>query len=102
MTMNKPYVQGVKLAENITCDASFGYIMSNQDDFDLTALGAGVIPNKFKDATAWELDLGLNVKINPNLYYLVDAGYADISYDSDYYDDPDSVMLLKHEILFTF
>jgi hypothetical protein len=102
MTMIKPYVQGVKLAENITCDASFGYIMSNQDDFDLTALGAGVIPNKFKDATAWELDLGLNVKINPNLYYLVDAGYADISYDSDYYDDPDSVMLLKHEILFTF
>jgi hypothetical protein len=99
MTMVKPYVQGVKINDWLNCDASFAYIMSNQDDYSAAVAGA-VGANPWVDATAWEIDLGLNFKISPNTYYLVDAGYADIDFDEG--DDPDSVMVLKHEILFTF
>ncbi len=97
--MVKPYVKGVKLMDNLTCDASFAYIMSNQDAYSAAVtyyMGA----NPYEDATAMEVDLGLNVKVTPNLYYMVDAGYANIDFDD--VDDPDPVMLLKHEMLFTF
>jgi len=99
MTMIKPYIQGVKVADSLTFDASAAYIMSNQDDYTPVVAGA-VGPNPWVDATAWEIDLGANYKISPNLYYLVDAGYANIDFDEG--DDPDPVMVLKHEMLFTF
>ncbi len=99
MNMIKPYIQGMKAMDNLTFDASFAYIMSNQDAYSAAVtyyMGA----NPYEDATAMEVDLGLNVKVTPNLYYMVDAGYANIDFDD--VDDPDPVMLLKHEMLFTF
>jgi hypothetical protein len=101
MTMVKPYISGVRLMDKLTCDASFAYIMSNQDAFSAT-VAAAVGPNRFEDATAWELDLGLNYRITDYLTYMIDGGYASISYDVTGFDDPDPVMLLKHELLLTF
>jgi len=100
MNMIKPYIQGMKATDSLTFDASFAYIMSNQDDYSAAYAYATQSQNVFKDATAWEIDLGANYKITPNLYYLVDAGYANIDFDEA--DDPDPVMVLKHEMLFTF
>jgi hypothetical protein len=89
MTLIQPYIKGVKLgSDKLTCSASFGYIMSNQKD------------TAFEDASAWEGDLGVQYMLSPNLLYKVDAGYASIDYDEG--DDPDPVMLLKHEIILTF
>ncbi len=101
MTMIKPYISGVKLMDKLTLDASFAYIMSNQDAYT-TTLAAAVGPNRYEDATAWEIDLGLNYRITNNLTYMVDGGYASISYDVTGFDDPDPVMLLKHELLLSF
>ncbi|MCU0575335.1 MAG: hypothetical protein MUD15_00740, partial [Desulfobacterota bacterium] len=86
MTMVKPYINNVKLMDKLTCDASFAYIMSNQDAYTATLAGA-VGPNRFEDATAWEIDLGVNYRISDNLTYMVDAGYASISYDVTGFDD---------------
>jgi hypothetical protein len=103
MTMIKPYISGVKLMDKLTCDASFAYIMSNQDAYSATVAAVPTIgPNRFEDATAWEIDLGLNYRITNNLTYMVDGGYASISYDVTGFDDPDPVMLLKHELLLSF
>ncbi len=89
MTLIQPYIKGVKLgSDKLTGSASFGYIMSNQKDTSL------------EDATAMELDMGVQYKLTANTLYRVDAGYANISLDEG--DDPDPIMVLKHEILFTF
>jgi len=96
MTLIQPYVKTVKLGiDKLTGSASFGYIMSNQKD------------NKFEDLDAWEVDLGVQYKFSDNLLYKVDGGYASIGVDKDWEaswggDSPDPIMLLKHEILFTF
>ena len=99
MTLIQPYVKTVKLGiDKLTGSASFGYIISNQKD------------NNYDGLTAWETDLGVQYKLSDNLLYKVDGGYAQISVDKDKQsatslwakDDPDPIMVLKHEILFTF
>ncbi len=93
MTLIQPYIKGVKLGmDKLTGSASFGYIMSNQKDTTL------------EEATAMELDLGVQYKLSDNLLYRVDAGYADISTEKKYYggDSPDPIWVLKHEITLTF
>jgi len=90
MTLIKPYIADVKLADKLSASASFGYIMSNQKD------------NEYEDATAMEVDLGIAYSITDNLVYSVDAGYADISYDVAGIEDPDAIMLVQHKIKFSF
>lgn len=90
MTLIKPYIADVKLADKLSASASFGYIMSNQKD------------NAYEDATAWEVDLGVAYSITDNLVYSVDAGYADISYDVEGVEDPDGIILAQHKIKFKF
>jgi hypothetical protein len=96
MTLIKPYVKEIKLMDKLTCSASFGYIMSNQED------------SAYEDATAWETDAGVQYKLADNVAYFVDLGYANISFDSKGRpfgapsEDPDPIWLLKHQILFTF
>ena len=93
MTLIQPYIKSVKLGmDKLTGSASFGYIMSNQKE---TAL---------EEATAMELDLGVQYKLTDNFLYKVDAGYADISTEKKYYGNsgPDPIMVLKHEVIVTF
>jgi predicted porin len=97
MTLIQPYIKNVKLGmDKLTGSASFGYIMSNEKD------------SKYESATAWEGDVGVQYKLADNVAYFVDGGYANISYDKKGVafgapsKDPDPIMLLKHQILFTF
>jgi hypothetical protein len=93
MTLIQPYIKSVKLGiDKLTGSASFGYIMSNQKE---TAL---------EEATAMEIDLGVQYKLTDNFLYKIDAGYADISTEKKYYGNsgPDSIMVLKHEVIVTF
>jgi hypothetical protein len=95
MTLIQPYVKYVKLGmDKLTGSASFGYIISNQDE------------NKYDGLTAWEADLGVQYKFTDNLLYKIDGGYAKISVDdkwkTSWGGSPDPIMVLKHEILFTF
>ncbi|HVN71764.1 MAG TPA: hypothetical protein VMU10_07080, partial [Desulfomonilia bacterium] len=99
MTLIKPYLKYVKLADKLTCSGSIAYINSNQTGKN--EVGAH---SKFEGVTAYELDLGVQYKLSSNLLYKVDGGYASISVDKKYWGskDPDPVMLLRHEILLTF
>jgi len=89
MTLIQPYIKSVKLgSDKFTGSGSFGYIMSNQKD------------TAYEDASAWEIDLGVQYKFTDNFLYKIDTGYASISYDEG--DDPDPIMCLKHEVVVTF
>lgn len=95
MTMVKPYISDIQLPlENLSCGASFGYIMSNQKD------------TQWEDFSAWEADLNVTYAITENLQYQIFGGYASLSFDEDApgapADDPDPIMLLQHRIKLVF
>jgi len=111
-TLIKPYISDVQLpVKNLTCSASFAYMISNQDD------------TIWEDAKAWEADLGLAYKISDNVVYSIDAGYAKITdlkaytvvvpagtygaTQPDLYalgdmDNPNPIFVVQHKVEFTF
>ena len=111
-TLIKPYIADVQLpVKNLTCSASFAYMISNQDD------------TVWEDAKAWEADLGLAYKISDNVVYSIDAGYAKIKdlkgftlavpagtygpTQPDLFafgdiDDPEPIFVVQHKVEFTF
>ena len=91
MTLVKLYVNDIKTGiKPLTLFGYFNYVMSNQKDTD------------YEDATAWEACLGTNYAITSNLNYSVYGAFADISYDVDGIDDPDSVYMVANSISFSF
>lgn len=105
MTLLKLYVNDIKTGvDPLTLSAYFAYVMSNQDDGDATGVAgnAAAYRSTYKDATAWELSVGAAYKITDNLVYTPYAAYADISYDVNGIEDPDSVYVLANAIEFTF
>jgi len=91
MTMIKLYVNDIKTPiAPLTLFGYAEYVMSNQKDTD------------YEDATAYELALGANYKITDNLTYSVYGAFADIDYDVDTIDDPDSVYMVANAITFSF
>lgn len=111
-TLIKPYIADVQLPiKNLTCSASFGYMISNQDS------------TIWEDAKAWEADLGLAYKISDNVVYSIDAGYAKVTdlkgyslavpagtfgptqpalYSFGDIDNPDPIFVVQHKVEFTF
>ncbi|MCE5273776.1 MAG: hypothetical protein LLG43_01445, partial [Deltaproteobacteria bacterium] len=113
-TLIKPYISDVQLPiKNLTCSASFGYMISNQKD------------TVWEDAKAWEADLGVAYKISDNVVYSIDAGYAKISdlktwtvavpagtYGAtqpnlylpalEDISNPDPIFVVQHKVEFTF
>lgn len=91
MTLVKLYVNDIKTGiAPLTMFGYFNYVMSNQKD------------TAYEDATAWEACLGTNYAITSNLNYSVYGAFADISYDVDGIDDPDSVYMIANSISFSF
>ena len=113
-TLIKPYIDNVTTPiKDLTCSASFGYMISNQKD------------TEWDGTKAYELDLGVAYKITKNLVYSIDAGYAKIKdvktwtlavpsgalgggqppvdlYQLTKLDNPDAIYMIQHKIEFKF
>jgi hypothetical protein len=113
-TLIKPYIADIKTPiTDLTFNASFGYMISNQDN------------TIWEDTKAWEVDLGAVYKLSDNVVYSVSAGYAKIKdvkgftvavpagaiggglppvplYQLTDLSNPDPIMVLQHKIEFTF
>jgi hypothetical protein len=111
-TLIKPYIADVKTPiKDLTCSASFGYMISNQDN------------TIWEDTKAWEADLGVAYKLSNNVVYSIEAGYAKIKdvkqftvavpantlapgqpdlYRLTDLSNPDPIMVIQHKIEFTF
>ena len=102
MNMVKLYADSIKTPiDKLTFKGSLAYVWSNQKDTALFQATFGA-PNIYDGASAWEIDLGGEYAFTDNCSYRFQAGYADFSYDTAGYSDPDPVMLLEHRVQFTF
>ncbi len=76
--------------------AYFGYAVCNIDEPANSAL------KRWEDASIWEVSGDITYSITPNLTYKIAAGVAQLEYDDNNFQDPDSSTEINHRLTFTF